>query len=175
MATFTDKDKREWDIRIDGPTIDAVREVDPLFLLDDDTTERNTALRLEADPALLCHVIYLLCKKQREERSFSLETFYQDVIGNGEAIQAAGEALTTAIENFTPPRKREFIKAVAKKQNAVEELARAKALARINDPAFDPKISEALDRNLDSVIDKMLTRLGNVTSSPASAGSAPTA
>lgn len=174
MASFKDSKQRDWDIRICGPTIDLVREeVDPKFLLDDDGNEKNTGARLESDQALLCHVIFLLCKKQREERDVGLDEFYQDVIGTGEAIEAAGEALTAAIENFTRPATREFIKAVNKKQKAVAELARAKALARIEDPTLDPKISAALDKNLDGVIEKMLTQLGNATNSPDSAESDP--
>lgn len=171
MASFIDSKSREWTISICGPSIDDVREVDPQFLKDEDGAENNTASRLGEDPALLCHVIYTLCQKQREKRDVSLDEFYTEVIGDGEAIEAAGEALTTAIENFTPPRKREFIKVVAKKRKAVEELAMAKGLAKINDPNLDAQI----EKMLDDAISKAFARLGNATDSPDSAESTPEA
>lgn len=148
MASFIDQKQREWDIRICAPTIDLVREDDALFLLDDDNRKQNTAARLENDPSLLCHVIYTLCKKQREERGVTLDQFYEDVIGDGDTIAAAAEALAAAIENFTPPRKREFIRAVAEKQKAAENLALAKALAKLNDPTLEAKIEREIDERL---------------------------
>lgn len=173
MASFIDSKQREWDIRICGPSIDLVRETDPLFLLDDESKDQNTPVRLAADPSLLCHVIYALCKKQRDERGVGLDDFYTEVIGDGESIEAAATALEVAITNFTPPKKRAFITAVANKQRAVEELAMTKAMARLNDPALENQISEALDKNLTAVFGKLMTQLANATSSPASAESHP--
>ena len=172
MASFTDRDGRSWEVQICGPTIDLVREeVDPLFLRDDDTKDVNTATRLNSDPALLCHVIYLLCKKQCEKRDVSLDDFYSGVIGNGETIELAGEALAAAIINFTPPKKRALIEAVAAKQKAVEELAIAKGLAALN----DPRMEAAVQQGIDEAIKKMWTRLNGVIGSPDTAESDPTA
>lgn len=173
MASFTDKEGREWNLRLSGPTIDLVRqEADPKFLLDDGEDD-NTATRLGDDAALFCHVIFVLCKKQRDDRSVSLDDFYNEVIGSGEAIEAAGEALEKAIANFTPPRKREFIAAVQKKQRAVEDLAMAKALAKINDPELEAQILATLDRKIDAAIKNALTPPPNATSLPGSSESAP--
>lgn len=172
MASFKDKDGRAWELQICGPTIDLVREeVDPLFLLDDDTKEVNTSNRLNNDPALLCHVIYLLCRKQCEKREVTLDDFYSQVIGSGETIEAAGEALAAAIVNFTPPKKRAFIQAVAAKQKAVEELAMAKAMAALNDPALEAKILASIDE----AIAKALTPPTGATDLPGTAESGPKA
>ena len=174
MAAFKDTSGREWEIRIDGPAILRVRENgDEKFLLKDDD-ENNTASRLSDDPALLCHVIYLLCEKQRNERGVTLDSFYQEVIGSGEAIEAAGEALEKAIANFTPPRKRDFITAVASKQRKVEDLAMAQAMAKLNDPELEDRIAAAINERIDAALNK-LTRPSSATSSPDSVESIQTA
>ena len=171
MATFNDSSNRDWEIRICGPTIEQVREeADKLFLLDDEAKGHNTFERLDADPALFCHVIYVLCKKQCVERKIDdIESFCFAALETGEAMEAAAEALTKAHENFTPPRKREFIKAVANKRNEVEDLALKKAMAMLGDPTLETEMSEAMDKKLAGVRSQMLTQLGSATSSPVSA------
>jgi hypothetical protein len=162
MATFRDNKEREWTIRLDGPSILRVREEsDERFLLNDDV-EPNTATRLAADPALLCHVIFLLCQKQREERSVSLDEFYEEVIGCGDTLAAAGDALEAALANFSHPRKRVFITAIAEKQRAVENLAMEQALAKIQDPALEEKIKLAIDAQIDAALNRLIQR-PNVT------------
>ena len=84
-------------------------------------------------------------------------------------MRRAGEALAAAIVNFTPPKKRAFIEAVAKKQEAVEALARAKGLAALNDPNLDTMI----ERSIEEAMRKALTRLSGVTDSPATVESVP--
>jgi hypothetical protein len=174
MASFHDKSGREWELRIDAPQIFKVREIDPKFMLGD-TEENNTAKRLGADPALLCHVIYELCAKQRDERSATLEQFYQDVIGNGEAIADAGDALAKAIANFTHPKTREFAERINHKQEEIRELAMEKALAKIDDPQLKEKVLASLETRLDAEIENLLTQLSSATSSPASSASTPPA
>lgn len=166
MPSFRDNKDREWELRIDAPSIDKVREdYDPKFLLNDNDQD-NTASRLANDPALLCHVIYVLCGKQRAERNVSLDEFYGEVIGSGEAIEAAGEAVAKAIANFTSPQKRKFIEAIAQKERQIESLAIEKALAKINDPSLQERILASLDNNLDEAINKALMPRSNATSSP---------
>lgn len=161
-SAFKDSKGREWTLQITAPLIDAVREVDPKFLLDNPEAGDNTANRLAADSGLLCHVIYVLCRKQRESLGVTLDEFYVDALGTGELIEAAAAALEAAIENFTPPKKRAFIKAVATKQRAVEDLAIAKVTARISDPDLEAKISAAMDAQLDSILAQMI-RPSNAT------------
>lgn len=173
MSSFIDQANREWSVNIDAILIDRVREeADPKFLLND-TDEDNTAKRLANDPSLFCHTIFVLCEKQRNERGVTLDDFYREVIGNGEAIEAAGEALQQAIANFTSPRKRQFIEAITKKEREVEDLAMQRALAKVNDPALAEKILATLDTNLDAALAKALTPAKSATNSPALSESTP--
>ncbi len=135
MPSFKDQDARDWELPLDALAILKIREdCDPRFMLGDESEEDNTCLRLEDDPILLCRVLYLLCDKQRADRSVSEADFYLKVLGDGDTIQAAGEAMVATIINFIQPRKRKWIEAVVAKQKAVEDLVIAKALAKMDNP-----------------------------------------
>ena len=160
MASFKDKSGLVWTLKkLDGPTILKLRrECDPRFLLNDEA-EDNTAGRLGGDPALLCMTIFVLCEKERIDRKVEMEAFFENVIGDGETIEAAEEALEEELANFQSPRKRAFIAAIASKQREVERMGQEKVLAKIN----DPNLMENVSKHLDAEIDKILTRLGSAT------------
>ena len=175
MASFQDNEKRDWTIAIDALVIERIREdCDARFLLGD-TEQHNTADRLRDDPALLCRVLYLLCDRQREKREISHEDFYMEVLGNGDTIEAATEALIKAIANFTPPRMRAFLLAAADKQTKIERLAIDRAMAKINDETFETRLLKALDTRLDAEIEKAMTQLESAGDSPDSSASTPPA
>lgn len=164
MPSFKDNKDRIWQIRIDAPSIMRIREeCDPRFLLEDSETE-NTYLRLQADPVLLCRAIYMLCQKQIEQRDVSEEDFYMEVIGD--AIERATEALLEAILNFTQPSMRSLLKAVASKTATVQSRAIEIAMAKVNSPQIEEQLLEAIQGKIDADVEKALTRLGSVTSSP---------
>lgn len=168
MASFIDSNGREWTLTLTAPVIDKVRsDGDKQFLLGANEPS-DTLSRLADDPAAFCHTIYHLCERQRNERNIPVDAFYSEVIGNGDAIQSAGEALEKALLNFTPTRKREFTQKIVGKQRTVEQLAMDKTLLRIDDPELLPQIEQALDEKLDEIISR-LTRQKNVTALPDSA------
>ena len=176
MPSFKDQDARDWELPLDALAILKIREdCDPRFMLGDESEEDNTCLRLEDDPILLCRVLYLLCDKQRADRSVSEADFYLKVLGDGDTIQAAGEAMVATIINFIQPRKRKWIEAVVAKQKAVEDLVIAKALAKMDNPELISRMEKAIDMQMDAAIEKSLTQLENASDSPASAASTPAA
>lgn len=169
MASFTDNKQRQWDIAIDAPSILRIREdCDPRFLLNDDEDD-NTYTRMQTDPVLLCRVIFLLCAKQRTERSVTEEDFYLNVIGD--AIDDATEAMLEAIKSFIPRRMREWVVASAAKATKLKQMGIEKALAKINDPALEEKMLESLDQAMDAEVERMLTQLLSATNSPAGSAS----
>lgn len=172
MASFNDNSGKEWEVRLDAPTIMRIRgECDPRFMLEGDG-EDNTYQRLQTDPVLLCRVIFHACHKQRGERQISEETFYFDVIGD--AIDAATDALLKAMQSFTPRRMRELLGAFAAKQTRIRQLVTEKALARLNDPGLEEALVAMVDKQIDAAFAESLTPPSSATSSPASAESAPT-
>lgn len=176
MASFKDKSEREWKIQLDAPTILKVREeVDPKFMLGDDSEEENTCTRLGDDQVLLCLVLYVLCADQCEAARIGQASFMKDVIGDGDTIQAAGEALETAIVNFIQPRKRKWVKTVVEKTRAMEDLAIAKGLAKLDDPALMAKWEASIDAQMDAALDGLTTLPKSATSSADLSASTPPA
>jgi hypothetical protein len=164
MASFKDNAEREWEITIDAPSILRIREdCDPKFLLNDGD-EDNTYRRLQADPVILCRVIFLLCTKQRAERNVTEEDFYLNVIGD--AIDSATDAMLKAIVSFTPRRTRQLLGAFAAREDAIRQRAIERAIEKVNDPELERKVLAEVDRLFDEGIDKFLTRQRNVTDTP---------
>lgn len=178
MATFTDTLDRNWEIRLDAPSILKIRgDCDPAFMLGD-SSEDNTATRLQEDPVLLCRVIYLLCQKQCVQRQVSEEDFYLGVIG--EAIDAATDALIGAMRDFSPRWKRELLAAATERQTTIRQKAVERALAKLNDPDLENQILDQLDQKLNEAIAAVLskprtTAPSSATSSPDSSASTPPA
>jgi len=163
MPTFKDNKEREWDVAIDAPKIDKIREeCDPNFLLHDSEKE-NTYERLLNDPVLLCRVIYILCTKQREERGVTEEDFYMEVIGD--AIDRATQSMLKAIVSFTPRRTRAVLEVFATHDNLRQE-AIEKAVSKISDPKLAEEIMKNLQSKVDSDFQQLLTQLSSATSSP---------
>lgn len=160
MPTFKDNANREWKIVIDAPSIMRIREeCDPAFLLND-SEQNNTYSRMQADPVLLCRVIYLLCEDQRIERGVDEKSFYLEIIGD--AIDSATEALLGAIANFTPGATRELLAAVAQKTKEVQRKAMELAKARIDDPKLEERMLAQVKEKLDEVMGESTEQLSAI-------------
>lgn len=160
MAHFKDKKDLEWEVNIDAPMIMKIRDdCDPNFLLNDDEKD-NTYIRMQLDPVLLCRVVFLLCTKQRHERSITEEEFYMQVIGN--AIDRASEAMLEAIQSFIPRRTRTLLEMFAI-QDKLQQEAIEKAVVKINSPELREKLQETLETKIDAEYQRVVTQLENVT------------
>lgn len=167
MASFKDSKDREWQIALDAQAILAIRaDCDSDFLLNDFDRQDNTFTRLQADPVLLCRVIYLLCSDQRTERGVSEKEFYLGVMGD--AIDHATEALMKAIVSFSPRRTRETLEAFARQEELQTEAVK-RAVAKVADPKLREEMLSRIDAEVDARIAQAMTQFGSAGSSPASA------
>lgn len=174
MASFSDLQSKEWEIRLDAPAIVRIREdLDPKFLLGDSDGGENTWIRLESDPVLLSQVIYVLCAKQRVDRGIDDNGFYDAV--HGDALDAAAAALHKAIMSFIPRRTRDLLEASAEKRDRIRQIGTQKVLEKLNDPKLEEQILANLDQQLDAAISRLLTPSTSATSSPDSSASTPAA
>ena len=147
-----------------GPLIFKIREVcDPLFLLND-SENSNTFHRLKLDSALVCGVLHIICSKQRLERNIKDATFYSDVIGDGDTIQLAVEAMVQAMLFFSPPQTRKMMKLVAEKTDQIEKKAMDMVATKMSNPNLETELLEGLEAEMDRVINRALMPQGSVTS-----------
>lgn len=171
MAVFKDAKGVEWDINIDAQKIMQVREsADPNFMLND-TDSSNTYTRLERDPAMLCCVIYVLCRSQREDRKVTEEEFYRNVIGD--AIDEATDAMLAAITAFTPRRTREVLEASAAACKSLYQHGTKRVIEKVTDQKLQAEILANLDREIDKTISSLLTRPASATDGQESSASTP--
>lgn len=175
MASFKDSQDRSWKINLDGPKIMAIREeCDSEFLKDDftDQSKPSTFARLQADPVLLCRVIFLLCEKQINERNVDEEDFYSSVIG--ESLDAATDALLEAVVNFSPRRTREMLEAFVA-QDKIQQEATKRILEKVNSPALMNEALAKIEAKVDAGLEQILTSLSSATDTQESSESTPTA
>jgi chorismate mutase len=169
MPTFKDVNGQEWLLRLDVGKIRDVRELHHVNLATLDGTAYD---RLESDPELLVNVLWTLCKSQAPEKNINEQQFGEALVGD--AIDHATAALLEAIAGFFPKSKREMVQTLAKRTQAIREVGLQKALAKINDPELEAKLTAAMDRKLEADINEILTQFDSATSSPASSESSPT-
>lgn len=115
MASFTDNQKREWTFHVDIPLARQVRQELGVDILDIEQGLR----RLAGDPILLCDVLYLLCRRQADERQVSDEDFGRALVG--ESLEQSCEAYFEALLSFSPPRQREILTTMQTAGRALEE------------------------------------------------------
>ena len=161
MASFKDTEGREWLIAIDAISGMRVRnECDKEFLLGDDEAESTTLQRLGKDRLQRLMVIQILCDAQRITRDLSVEKFW-DALHDGDTVAAAGDALTQAIVNFTPPHKRPLVQAIVDKQREVEARGVELGVAKLSDPAMGQKLDAMLREKLEAAAESALTQLAS--------------
>jgi hypothetical protein len=163
MSSFKDKDGREWQVRIDAPSIMRIREeCDAEFLKNDEQNKDNTFVRLRGDTLLLLRVIYILCQEQRDKREISEKDFYQEVIGDGDAIAGAADALCKAILSFSQPWMRTLLQTFTAETEMRQEAVNM-ITAKMADEETKTQFHQALENALAEVTRKALTQLGNVS------------
>lgn len=169
MPNFKDANGAEWALQLDAPTILAVREEgDPDFLKGDPAA---TITRMDADPVLLCGVIWVMCKKQAESRGVKQEQFYGNLVGD--AIDRAADGFLDSLLFFTRSRDRDLLKARAETNRRIVELATATALEKINDPALTQQAVDKINESIDAALGTLSSRSPSATSLPESSASTP--
>lgn len=162
MPKFNDSKGRTWAVKLDAPTIRAVRTTfDGLDLASRDCTTYD---KLANDPVLLVDVLYTICEKQATAAGVSDVDFGEALVGD--AIDHACSALLEGLLDFLPQRTRALLTAIAKKNEKIRDHAIARAMEAINNPDLERRAMEKLDEALDSESLRTLTQLLSVTSTP---------
>jgi hypothetical protein len=175
MRTFADNTGRTWTVTVNVEAVKRVRgllSVDLLEVLDGKLLER-----LAGDPILLCDLVYALCKPEADARSVSDEEFGRAMAGD--AIDGATTALLEELVSFFPKGRRELLAKALGKLRTLEAMALKAAEDRLDSPALEKEMAEALARlGADALTDDqraaLRTRLGGSSgSSPASSAATP--
>lgn len=142
MKTFTDNTGRTWSIAINVGAVKRVRSGLDVNLLD--AVEGKLIERLVSDPVLLCDVIFVLCQPEAEARGITDEQFGQAMAGD--AIDSATSALLEELVDFFPSGKRQVLTKALAKLKAFEAKAIELASKRLDDPALEQQLNQALEQ-----------------------------
>ena len=142
MKTFADNTGRTWSIAINVGAVKRVRASLDVNLLD--AVEGKLIERLVSDPILLCDVIFVLCQQEAETRGITDEQFGQAMAGD--AIDAATSALLEELVDFFPTGKRQVLTKALAKLKAFEAKAIELASKRLDDPALEQQLNQALEQ-----------------------------
>lgn len=142
MKTFNDNAGRTWTVAIHVECIKRVKTLLDINLLE--AVEGKLLERLVSDPILLCDTLYAICKPEADARQVSDEDFGRAMAGD--AIDHATTALLEELVDFFPSGKRQVLaKALAKLKN-LEAKAVDLATKRLEDPALDQRLMEAMEK-----------------------------
>jgi hypothetical protein len=142
VKTFADNTGRTWSIAINVGAVKRVRASLDVNLLD--AVEGKLIERLVSDPILLCDVIFVLCQQEAETRGITDEQFGQAMAGD--AIDAATSALLEELVDFFPTGKRQVLTKALAKLKAFEAKAIELASKRLDDPALEQQLNQALEQ-----------------------------
>ena len=162
MRVFKDNEGISWNIEILVETVLKIRaeyDVDLVGL----TPEALG--KLEDDPIVLCQIIWALCEEQAKPREMDVKAFARAVAGD--PLDAAWEAISGAISDFSRGRKRsrwQKVLALTAKMHEKED----KLLERAEDPEILKQIDEAMEARANEALKTALTRLSSATTSPES-------
>jgi hypothetical protein len=127
MTTFTDTQGRAWNLAVNGDTIGRVKELAGVNLME--LRGAELPRRLADDPALLCDVLYAMCKPKADAAPLTDEQFAAAMFGD--AIEQATDALLAAFVEFSPTRLRPALQGTYDKLREASDLASAEAGRRI--------------------------------------------
>lgn len=178
MSQFLDSKQRPWNLELDAPTIELVRQrtcpdndcshdpyTAPCRGLDLANLNGKAMDRLAEDPVLLVRVLTMLCTEQLQTTGITATDFGQSLVGDG--LGRATDAMLESIAGFFHGKKRELARAMAAKSKKVVELGITKAIGKIEDPRLETQLLDEMDRRMEAALQRALTQSGSATTSPA--------
>lgn len=103
MSRFTDREGRDWVVRIDVWGIKQVRERTGFDI--SGLPQRAEAL---TDPVLFSQVLWILCEDQAKAKGIDEKAFLQGI--DGESLESADPVFSDAFLDFCPSRLRQALK-----------------------------------------------------------------
>ena len=143
MKTFVDTNGKTWTVNINVATIQRVKDLLGVNLMEAITGDLIT--KLEDDVILFVDVLYCVCKQEAEANNITDVKFGESLAGD--ALEAATEAFLTDLIDFFPAAKRQIFRKAWSKQKQAETVAVQKIDKKLEDLDLD-KIIEAKLANI---------------------------
>jgi uncharacterized protein (DUF1778 family) len=145
MRSFKDRSGKDWPIGLTVGAVKRVKDETGVDLLDLTHHERAQPLieKINGDPFILCEVIF-----SAVQPTITKEVFAEGL--DGDAIEAAAEALWGAITDFTQSHRRPLMAKVLEKVKVLHQKQATAVMAILDDPRMDQMLAEMLKSGLSS-------------------------
>lgn len=153
MPSFKDRKGNEWQVELDAPTIEEIKDDHGISLVNLDS---DPLLKLRNEPMVLVACVSVICRDQQKERGMTPLDFAKALPSPPDAML---DAVRDAVIGFFPSGRASHVREVLSKfdqmGNKTDEIAQAK-MQQVMD---DPKVMTALNRQADEVIGKAIERI----------------
>lgn len=153
MKSFVDKNGKSWDIDLNIGAAIKIKsrcgiDLENIITVDkkNQPQDVSTLERLAEDSILLFEVIFAVCENQVRAAGMNEESFAE--LFNGDAIEAATNALVEEIINFSRPAKRKVLTRLWTIGKNFSEKAGRQMDAKLNSPEFEKEVEKALTQSL---------------------------
>jgi hypothetical protein len=153
MATFKGRTGTEWQVELDAPTIEEIKQDHGVNLVN---LDKDPLGSLRNDPMLLVTVISALCREQIDAKQMSPVQFAKQLPSPPDAML---DALRDAVVNFFPSGRASHVREVLSKFDQMGEKTDQLATAKMQQVMDDPKVMQTLDAEADRVITETLASL----------------
>lgn len=153
MASFKDRSGHAWQIDLDAPTVEAIRDEHSVNIVD---LDKDPLGPLRNDPMKLVAVVSLLCRDEIAEKKLSPKQFAKLLPAPPDPML---DAIRDALINFFPSGRASHIREVLLKFDQMgaktDELAAVKMQQLMDDPKVDRVLNAKADRVISQAIEKM--------------------
>ncbi len=153
MATFTDKQNRQWRVELDAPTIEEILQKHQVNLVN---LEADPLIKLRNDPMTLVSVVYMICQEQIETLGLTPRDFAKSLPTPPDPIL---DAVRDSIIGFFPTGRASHVQEVLAKYDEMngktDELTIAKMTQILKDPKTSQRLSSRLDKEMEKVFNEM--------------------
>lgn len=153
MSSFQDRDKIEWRVELDAPTIESIKADHGVNLV---SLDNDPLGPLRNDPMLLVTVISALCREQIDAKGLSSVQFAKRLPSPPDPML---DALRDAVISFFPSGRASHIREVLEKFGQMREKTDELTTAKMAQVLKDPKVMAALEMKADHEINKSIESL----------------
>ena len=147
VATLVDRKERQWDLRLDAPTVKRIAEKTGIKLTD---LTSDPFLRLATDPVLLIDVVWLVVEKQAKELGISDVEFGEECPD----IDSVASSLVECVLDFFPQSRRSELQSLISETAETHSLAIAETIKQMQ--ADRPKTAKSAARTAMRQMAKLL-------------------
>jgi len=175
MATFKDRNGKDWIIEFDGPLIEEANKILHLDIADENG---EGMLEVCKSNLQIINAAWIFCEAQAREAGIDMMKFHK-MVNKGEVVSAIETALRQALTDFTRPSRRGALTAILNSQDKVNDAAQTEKAKAANDPKTMELLTKAIQDKMAETVKEMETQIrasqSSANASPDTAIAAPTA